>query len=134
MARADNTSQSTLTVDFAGETHVLAPDEQLTFGRGNDLEIDSNPQLHRQFGRIFFRDGNWWLRNNGSRLPLTVRDGASRSSATLTSGREISLSFDSAIIAFEAGATNYEVDVVIGGNDCWRWRWPSRYCVNPTNH
>lgn len=115
----DDSSTPTLTVDFAGEIHVLTPADQLTFGRGdsNDLEIDSNPQLHRQFGLVFFRDGTWWLRNNGARLPLTVLDDASRSSATLTPGREISLSFDRATIAFEAGATSYELEVVITGNE-----------------
>lgn len=119
VAPADDPPTSTLTVDFAGELHVLQPGDQLTFGRGdsNDLEIDANQQLHRNFGLIFWRDGTWWLRNNGSRLPLTVLDGASRSSATLTSGREISLSFDAAKIAFEAGATSYELDVVIHGAD-----------------
>lgn len=112
-------SPSTLTVDFAGEVHVLTTDDQLTFGRGskNDLDVDDNPQLHRRFGKIFFRDGAWWLRNDGSRLPLTVRDEASRSSATLTSGREISLSFRRATIAFDAGATSYAVDVAIAGTD-----------------
>ena len=116
---ADDLSNSTLSVDFAGEVHLLSPGDQLKFGRGdgNDLEIDDNPQLHRKFGLVFFRDGVWWLRNNGSRLPLTVLDDASRSSATLTSGREISLSFDQAKIAFEVGATSYELDVVIRGND-----------------
>lgn len=119
VAPADDPPTSTLTVDFAGELHVLRPGDQLTFGRGdgNDLEIDANQQLHRSFGLIFSRDGSWWLRNNGSRLPLTVLDVASRSSATLTSGREISLSFDVAKIAFEAGATSYELDVVIRGSD-----------------
>ena len=115
----DDALNSTLTVDFAGEIHLLSPGDQLTFGRGdgNDLEIDANPQLHRNFGQIFSRDGTWWLRNKGSRLPLTVRDDASRSSATLTPGREISLSFDRATIAFEAGVTSYELDIIIRGNE-----------------
>jgi len=110
--------ETTLTVDFAGEIHILTPGDELTFGRGdsNDLEIDANPQLHRQFGQIFFRDGYWWLRNNGRRLALTLFDSASRSSATLTSGREISLMFDRASIAFEAGATRYEIELAISGS------------------
>lgn len=110
---------STLTVDFAGDIRRLAAGDQLKFGRGdgNDLEIDSNPQLHRTFGQIFHRDGNWWLRNNGTRLPLTILDTDSRSSATLTSGREISLSFESATIAFEAGTTHYRLEITIGGRE-----------------
>jgi hypothetical protein len=111
---------TTLTVDFAGDTRLVNPGQELTFGRGskNDLEIDANPQLHRKFGQIFFRDGHWWLRNRGRRIPLNVLDTASRSSITLTSGREISLTFDQATIAFSAGASNYELAVTItGGSD-----------------
>lgn len=106
-----DSNDATLIVDFAGEVHELDPGDELTFGRGesNDLEIDSNPQLHRRFGHLSFRDGFWWLRNNGNRLALTLQDQNSRSSATLTSGREISLTFASATVAFEAGSTRYEV-------------------------
>lgn len=108
-------AEPTLTVDFAGEVHALTPGEELTFGRGdaNDIEVDSNPQLHRRFGQIFFRDGNWWLRNNGNRLSLSVLDQASRSNVTLTSGRETSLTFEHATIAFEAGNTSYELVVML---------------------
>ena len=124
MASAEESSQATLTVDFAGEIHVLTPGDELTFGRGdgNDLEIDSNRQLHRKFGHIFHRDGNWWLRNNGNRLPLNLLDQASRSSATITSGREISLSFHRASIAFEAGATSYQLELVIDQPGCGQVR------------
>jgi len=102
-----------LTVDFAGEVHVLAPGDEFTFGRGskNDLDIDSNPQLHRRFGHLSYRDGSWWLRNNGSRLALELQDQASRSSATLTSGTEMSLTFQMATVAFEVGGTRYEVSL-----------------------
>lgn len=107
----DTTSDHLLTVTFAGELHVLSPTNELTFGRGavNDLDIDSNPQLHRRFGHLFYRDGNWWLRNNGSRIALRLQDKASRSSATLTSGREMSLTFQQATVAFEVGGSKYEV-------------------------
>lgn len=113
---AAGSEDAILTIDFAGEVHVLAPGNELTFGRGasNDLEIDSNPQLHRRFGHLSFRDGFWWLRNNGNRLTLTLQDQNSRSSATLTSGREISLTFGSATVAFEAGSTKYEVLLQLG--------------------
>lgn len=110
-------NQPSLTVDFAGEVHVLEPGDELTFGRGtsNDLEIDSNPQLHRKFGQLLFRDGFWWLCNNGQRLPLRVLDQASRSSVTLTSGRQISLTFAKTTIAFEAGPSSYELEVELSG-------------------
>jgi len=106
-----HTTEAILTIDFAGELHVLAPGDEFTFGRGssNDLEIDSNPQLHRRFGHVSFRDGSWWLRNNGNRLSLTLQDQGSRSSATLTSGREMAVTFHKTAVAFEAGATKYEI-------------------------
>jgi len=112
---ADN-SDAVLTVDFAGEVHVLEPGDELTFGRGasNDLEIDSNPQLHRRFGHLSFRDGFWWLRNNGNRITLELQDQNSRSSATLTSGLETSLTFGKATVAFEAGTTKYEILLQLG--------------------
>ena len=111
MSSAKHSADSTLTVDFAGDVRTLEPGDELTFGRGdgNDLTIDTNPQLHRRFGLLFHRDEAWWLRNNGSRITLTIQDQNSRSSATLTAGKEISLSFAEAAIAFKAGGTNYEL-------------------------
>jgi len=104
-----------LTVDFAGEIFRLSPGDELAFGRGstNDIDIDANPRLHRRFGHLSHRDGIWWLRNNGNRLPLVLRDRGSRSSTTLTSGRETSLTFTRSIVAFEAGATSYELELVL---------------------
>lgn len=116
-AAATGPNEPTLTVDFAGEVHVLEPGDELTFGRGasNDLEIDSNPQLHRKFGQLLFRDGFWWLCNNGNRLSLRVLDQESRSSVTLTSGRQISLTFATTTIAFEAGQSSYELELELTG-------------------
>ena len=100
-----------LVVDFAGEVAVLQEADSLTFGRSKkaDLVIDANPLLHRVFGRIEHRQGNWWLRNEGSRLPLTLHDRASTSSVTLSSGREVSISFPEAAIRFNAGPSSYEI-------------------------
>lgn len=102
-------------VDFAGEVHTLVPGQELTFGRasGNDIVIDNNPRLHRHFGLIRFRDGSWWLKNTGRRLPLSILDQDSRSRITLTSGNETALSFASSTISFSAGSTNYEVELLI---------------------
>lgn len=98
-------------IDFAGEVRRLSPDDQLLFGRGSgaDLDIDDNPLLHRRFGRIYFRDGNWWLRNEGSRLPLTLHDRSSTSAFNLAPGGEVSFTFPEASISFAAGASNYEI-------------------------
>lgn len=105
-----------LTVDFAGEIHELGPDEELTFGRSarNDLVIDEdNARLHRHFGRIYHRDGSWWLANLGRKLPITVNDRESRSRIMLTSGRETSMTFVQSSVTFSAGSTTYELMVDI---------------------
>ena len=105
---------ATLTVDFAGEIHELGPEDELTFGRSarNDLVIDEdNARLHRHFGRIYHRDGSWWLANTGRKLPITILDRASRSRITLTSGKETSVSFVESSITFNAGSTSYEIMV-----------------------
>lgn len=110
-----------LIVDFAGEVHELGPDDELTFGRSarNDLVIDEdNARLHRHFGRIYHRDGSWWLANTGRKLPITILDRASRSRITLTSGKETSVSFAESSVTFNAGSTSYEIMVdLIDGSD-----------------
>lgn len=105
-----------LTVDFAGEIHELGPDDELTFGRSakNDLVIDEdNGRLHRHFGRIYHRDGIWWLANMGRKLPITVNDRGSRSQMTLTSGHKTSLTFRESSVTFSAGSSTYELLVDI---------------------
>jgi len=109
-----------LTVDFAGEVHQLGVDDELTFGRSakNDLVIDEdNTRLHRRFGRIYFRDGSWWLKNIGRTLPISILDRASRSRVTLTSGRETSLTFKESSVTFSAGSTSYELMIDIVDDD-----------------
>ena len=98
---------------YGGDHFELRPGQELTFGRGsdNDIVVDANPRLHRKFGHLSYRDGTWWVRNRGSRLAMTILDQASRSNATLTSGRETSLTFRAATITFEAGAERYELTV-----------------------
>lgn len=110
---------STLTLDFAGELSALHPGDELTFGRGaaNDIPIDSNPLLHRRFGHISFRHGQWWIRNAGSRIAITVTDLDSPSNVMLTSGRESALTFPRARITFSAGSSNYELLVDLTSDD-----------------
>lgn len=115
----DSHTETVLRIDFAGEIHELGPTDELTFGRSarNDLVIDEdNVRLHRRFGRVYFRDGGWWLANAGSKLPLTVLDRESRSRVELTSGREAALTFALSTITFSAGTTSYEILVDIDGS------------------
>lgn len=102
---------SDLAVSFVGETIVLGPDEDLTFGRDADLVIDENPYLHRKLGLIERRAGVWWLTNVGDMIPLEVRDRESRSVLVIASGRAVALSFPKSFVQFEAGGLRYELEL-----------------------
>lgn len=104
-----NVAGAALTVDFAGEVHTLAPGESLEFGRGAELDIDSNPYLHRRVGRLFFRSGHWFLANVGRSTHMNVVDDESLSRATLAPGRELALTFLPATVRFRAGQAVYEL-------------------------
>lgn len=59
-----------LRVSVAGEQWCAS--DRLTFGRAGDIELDSNPHLHRLAGEFVREGGVWWLRNLGSRLFITL--------------------------------------------------------------
>lgn len=99
----------TLTVDFAGELHRLSPGETLEFGRGAELDVDTNPYLHRRVGRFHFRSDFWFLANVGRSIHLVVIDAETLSQATVAPGREIALTFLPATIRFRAGRSTYEL-------------------------
>jgi hypothetical protein len=110
---------SELIVEFVGDERVLAPGDELTFGRAGDLAIDDNRYLHRLLGRFSWSAGVWWLTNLGSSIPLTVSDTAGPSFSKVAPGSSLPLSFESSLVAFEAGGCNYElaVDLAGGGLD-----------------
>ena len=97
---------SELVVDFAGEQVVV--DETLTFGRAADLCIDPNDYMHRVVGE-FFRDGSlWWLRNRGSRIPLTLISSDGKR-VQLPPGGIQALTDGGGVVRFQAGPTTYEL-------------------------
>ncbi len=112
----DETPPVTMTIGFCGEETDLQPSDVLTFGRAADLVVDDNPFLHRQLGQVDCRHGIWWLRNLGSRIPLTIKDMTSRSQASLAPGREMALTFPNAAVQFSAGRSNYEVELRLVGS------------------
>jgi hypothetical protein len=127
-ASESSPNESELVVDFIDESHVLAPGEDLTFGRAGDIVIDENRYLHRILGRFHHANGLWWLSNVGSAIPLTVSDTSSPSFAKLAPGATMPLSFDAANVSFEAGGASYElaieqltdpVDVAEAHGDVW---------------
>ncbi|MDQ2677431.1 MAG: hypothetical protein M3Y51_01705 [Actinomycetota bacterium] len=98
-----------LEVTIAGETVEVDPTrpEGLTFGRGAELDIDSNPFLHRRVGRFVRAEGIWWIENLNPWTPITVVAGGS--STVLTGDARSALVLASTLVRFEAGVCNYEL-------------------------
>lgn len=100
---------SELKVDFAGELIEVQPRDCLSFGREAELEVDSNPYLHRQVGVFRQHDGLWWLCNVGSEIAIELCDEASPSRMTVTPGAATPLPFQTAVVRFQAGQSVYEL-------------------------
>jgi len=98
-----------LRVDYCGEVRAIETSDELTFGRAGDLRIDDNRHLHRVLGRLWARDEQWWLTNEGSSISIQIADADSRSNVVLAPGSEIALSFPNSIVRFRAGITDYEL-------------------------
>jgi hypothetical protein len=89
--------------------HLLNVGDSLTFGRGAELDIDSNPFLHRELGRFVHQDRTWWMENVGSKLLLSVLCPRSRFSSTVPPGRRVALVTRTTVVRFSAGSANYEL-------------------------
>lgn len=101
-------------VEFVGEEHVLDPDTAFTIGREGDLVVDAdNAFLHRQFLVIRHTGGLWWLSNVGGQLSATVSDAAGALQAWLAPGASLPLVVQRTVVWFTAGATTYELEVVL---------------------
>ena len=100
-----------LVVEFAEQ--VTEVGRGLTFGRAGDLELDSNPHLHRLVGEFVQRNGEWWVRNLGSRLFLTlVSDDGTRIELAPRSGPVLLVR--SGVIRISVGPARYKVAYRIG--------------------
>lgn len=104
-------SGSVLVVEFVGTEYEVVPGTEFTFGRSADLIIDENPYLHRVVGRFIWSNGLWWLVNAGTSIALRLADIASPSYMKVAPGTQIPMSFESARLSFEAGASNYELSI-----------------------
>lgn len=119
---------STMTVGFAGTTTVLDREAELTFGRDADLEIDSNPFLHRRLGHFSWRRGTWWIANIGSAIPLEVCDLNSSSRVTVSPGTSSPIAFERSIMRFQAGRAVYELELetaLVGSSTSLDQEWAS---------
>ena len=106
-----------LHVDFVGEITIVAPGDELTFGRQADLHVDDNRHLHRVLGRFWSRGDSWWLTNEGRSITIQIADLDSRSSVQLAPGSEVALSFPNSVLRFRAGITDYEIAVRVPERD-----------------
>lgn len=95
-----------LIVDFAGEVRRVA--DRMTFGRAADLELDSNPHLHRLVGEFARQDGVWWLRNLGSRLFLTMLTGDG-TKTELAPGSQQVIVASTGVVRVAVGQARYEL-------------------------
>lgn len=93
-----------------GSRGVRSPDQgPLIFGRGAELDVDSNPFLHRHVGRFVFADGMWWVENLSDRSPLRINAG--ETSVILSANDRSPLTQLDTTICFDAGPCNYEIHV-----------------------
>ena len=97
-------------MEFCGESHVVAEGGSLSFGREAELEIDSNPYLHRVLGRFVHRGGHWWLDNLGSAIALQVHDLSGPTSALVAPGTALAIGIGEFRVAFTAGPLRYEIE------------------------
>ncbi len=98
-------------IEYCGEWFSVEPGTSFTIGRDADLSLDENPFLHRRLLEVEEYEGIWLLRNIGSRLAVTVTDGAGRLQSWLAPGGRLPLVFGSTTVVFTAGPTTYEVSL-----------------------
>ena len=100
-----------VSVEYCGEWFTVATGEAFSIGREADLSVDDNPFLHRRLLEIREFEGLWLLQNVGSRLAVTVTDGAGRLQSWLAPGGRLPLVFGRTTVVFSAGPTTYEVSL-----------------------
>ena len=98
-------------VEFCGEWHQVDAARPFAIGRDADLVVDDNPFLHRRLLEIEFSGGLWVLSNVGSRLAVTVSDGAGRMQSWLAPGGRLPLVFEHTVVVFSAGQTTYDLSI-----------------------
>lgn len=100
-----------VSVEFCGEWHEVTPGVAFGIGRDAELSVDDNPFLHRRLLEVELVNGLWLLSNVGSRLAVTVMDGAGRMQSWLAPGARLPLVFERTVVVFSAGPTTYELSI-----------------------
>lgn len=102
-----------LIVDFVGEMRRLGERDELTFGREAQLEIDTNPYLHRRLGLFRFENDAWWLYNIGTAIALDVIDSQTSSRATVAPGAGMPITFRRCFVQFQASTITYQLELTV---------------------
>jgi hypothetical protein len=102
-------------VDFCGEFYPLPEEGALTIGRAGDVVIDDNPYLHRRFLEVIKQGGGLWLCNVGTELAVSVADEAGLAQTRLSPGAQLPIGSPRTSVWFTAGATTYELEIVVEG-------------------
>lgn len=90
----------------------MRAERSVTFGRDADLELDSNPFLHRRTG-AFVRAGDaWWIHNVGSKLHLTVV-AADGTRVELPPGTRHAIAHGTGLVRIVAGRATYEINYLL---------------------
>ncbi|WP_091420849.1 hypothetical protein [Arthrobacter sp. OV608] len=98
-------------IEFCGEWYPVTREATYTIGRDADLVVDENPFLHRRLLQVSWFEGFWVLANIGSRMAVTVTDGAGRLQSWLAPGGRLPLVFARTTVVFTAGPTTYELSL-----------------------
>lgn len=105
-----------LQISFVDDTISLDSGGTVRFGRGGDLVIDAhNRNLHRELGEFVFADGQWWIRNIGSSIPIRLWTSDQGTRSVVMSGNAVPLTAATTTIEFEAGRTQYELTAHLEG-------------------
>jgi len=103
-----------LILGFDLDLWQLDETDQLTFGRVADVCIHNDPELDAKLGLVERRGDQWWLRNVGSTITMTIRDSRAEASHLVYPGCSTEISGDSFEISFAVGKEHYEVK-----GTCW---------------
>lgn len=98
-----------VTLEFAGEQHVIEPGTRFIVGREGHLRIDDNQYLHRAFLQVWADGGLWWLANVGSSIAASVSSADGAVQSWLSPGSRLPLVFQESTVVFSAGPTTYEM-------------------------
>jgi hypothetical protein len=101
---------------FCGERHDVARGTTFSIGRDADLVVDDNPFLHRRLLSLAHSGSLWWLTNTGARLSATVSDPDGLLHSWLAPGAAVPLVLPRTVVLFTAGATTYEIEVLVAGS------------------